>query len=275
MRCSKRVCRLTNSTLYPYYGRVDLKIELMRSKLFASTGKPAAIPGGERVYAIGDIHGCDALLDKLLDLISEDGGSARTRLVFLGDYVDRGAGSKKVIDRLIRLKTERPNSSFLLGNHERVMLDFLNAPDFHEEWLHWGGDKTLESYGVVDIWKKRPVALARDLSGRLPAAHREFLSSLDLHCVIGDYLFVHAGVKPGVALTDQRESDCLWIRGEFHNAPADARPDKVVVHGHQPVKKPLDAGWRIDVDTGAVWSDALTAVVLEGATRRFISTGRF
>lgn len=275
MRCSKKVFRLTNSTLYRYYGRIDLKIELMRSKLFSGKGKPAAIPGGERVYAVGDIHGCDTLLERLLTLIAEDAGASRMRLVFLGDYVDRGAGSKNVIDRLTRLKAEQPNSRFLLGNHERVMLDFLITPDQHEEWLHWGGDKTLEGYGVSDIWKKSPLALARELNAKLPATHRQFLSALDLHCTIGDYLFVHAGVKPGVAIADQKESDCLWIRAEFHNAAADVRPDKVVVHGHHPVKKPLDVGWRIDVDTGAVWSDALTAVVLEGSTRRFISTGKF
>lgn len=247
----------------------------MLGKLFGGKGPAAAIPDGERVYAIGDVHGCDGLLDALLALIEMDGGSAKSRLVFLGDYVDRGPGSRAVIDRLLTVRAERPGTVFLKGNHEQAMLDFLDTPDLSEEWLHWGGDKTLESYGVANIWTRHPGDLARELGAALPASHREFISALDLWNICGDYAFVHAGFKPGVAIEDQAEEDCLWIRGEFHNAATQSRPDKVVVHGHHPVKKPLDAGWRIDVDTGAVWSDALTAVVLEGTTRRFISTGRF
>jgi len=228
-----------------------------------------------RVYAVGDIHGCDALLDRLLDLIAADGAGGAPHFVFLGDYVDRGPGSKAVIDRLLGVKQNHPGAVFLKGNHEQAMLDFLSDPSRNEEWLHWGGDKTLESYGVANIWKKDVEFLGQELEDRLPGEHLDFLKSLDLWKALGDYVFVHAGLKPGIPLDDQKEEDCLWIRGEFHNAAADARPDKVVVHGHHPVKKPLDAGWRIDVDTGAVWSDALTAVILEGTTRRFISTGKF
>ncbi|MEK7264718.1 MAG: metallophosphoesterase family protein [Pseudomonadota bacterium] len=247
----------------------------MIGKLFGGKGPVAAIPDGERVYAIGDVHGCDGLLAALLALIDKDGAGANSRLILLGDYVDRGPGSRAVIDLLLTLKAERPEPVFLKGNHEQAMLDFLEAPERGEEWLHWGGDKTLESYGVAGIWKRHPEDVARDLAAALPSSHREFLGALDLWTLCGDYAFVHAGFKPGVPLGDQTQDDCLWIRSEFHNAAPEARPDKVVVHGHHPVKKPLDAGWRIDVDTGAVWSDALTAVVLEGTTRRFISTGRF
>lgn len=247
----------------------------MFGKLFGGKGLAAAIPDGERVYAVGDIHGCDGLLKSLLRLINEDAGEAKFRLVFLGDYVDRGSGSRAVIEHLLEVKSERPDTIFLRGNHEQAMIDFLARPDLNEEWLHWGGDKTLESYGVARIWTRPAEALARDLGEALPSFHRDFLNSLDLWRIIGDYAFVHAGFKPGIAIEDQSEEDCLWIRGEFHNADADNRPDKVVVHGHHPVKKPLDAGWRIDVDTGAVWSEALTAVILEGTARRFISTGKF
>lgn len=228
-----------------------------------------------RVYAVGDIHGCDALLDRLLDMIAADSAGGAPHFIFLGDYVDRGPGSKAVIDRLLKLKQRDPRAVFLKGNHEQGMLDFMSNPRRYEEWLHWGGDKTLESYGVDNIWRKDVEFLGRELEDRLPGGHLDFLKSLDLWKALGDYVFVHAGLKPGIPLDDQKEEDCLWIRGEFHNAAAEKRPDKVVVHGHHPVKKPLDAGWRIDVDTGAVWSDALTAVVLEGTTRRFISTGKF
>jgi serine/threonine protein phosphatase 1 len=246
----------------------------MIGKLFGGGTPTSAAPAGERLYAIGDIHGCAGLLQLLLSRIAADSAPGDYRLIFLGDYVDRGPDSMAVIDRLIRLKRERPETVFLRGNHEQAMLDFLDDPGRNDGWLHWGGDKTLESYGVVDIWKKRARDLARELSAHLPAPHRAFLSSLDLWRVFGDYAFVHAGFRPGVPLDQQTEQDCLWIRADFHNAASDKRPDKVVVHGHHPVKKPLDAGWRIDVDTGAVWSDALTAVVLEGTTRRFISTGK-
>ncbi len=247
----------------------------MIGKLFREKAPAAAITDGERVYAIGDIHGCDGLLDKLLALIAADAENANSsRLIFLGDYVDRGPDSFGVVERLVDVKSGHSNAIFLKGNHEQAMLDFLVAPELNEEWLHWGGDKTLESYGVANIWTRHPVDLARSLEKVLPAAHRDFLEALDLWHVSGGYAFVHAGFKPGIAIEDQKEEDCLWIRSEFHNAGPDQRPDKAVVHGHHPVKRPLDAGWRIDVDTGAVWSDALTAVVLEGTTRRFISTGK-
>ena len=246
----------------------------MIAKLFGGKSKDAAAPDGERLYAIGDIHGCAILLENLLEIIESDASGAPHRLIFLGDYVDRGPDSKAVIDALVALKAARPDAVFLKGNHEQAMLSFLERAEHNEEWLHWGGDKTLESYGVEGIWRRHPEEVAAEFSTLLPTAHRDFLSSLDLWRVFGDYVFVHAGLKPGVALDEQSEQDCLWIRAEFHNAPADKRPKKFVVHGHHPVRKPVDTGWRIDVDTGAVWSDALSAVVLEGTTRRFISTGK-
>jgi serine/threonine protein phosphatase 1 len=244
----------------------------MFSKLFQGADRSARVPEGERIYAIGDVHGCAALLEKLLGLIAEDSAGAAARLIFLGDYVDRGPDSKRVIDILSSLRDERPSTVFLMGNHERAMLDFLADGQMGAEWLHWGGDKTAESYGVADIWTLEPEETSRALRAAAPAAHLAFLEGLPACATFGDYIFVHAGLKPGRALADQTEEDMLWIRSEFHNAAPEHRPEKVVVHGHHPVKKPLDAGWRIDVDTGAVWTDRLTAVVLEGATRRFIST---
>lgn len=246
----------------------------MFGRLFGSKDHTATAPEGERLYAIGDIHGCAGLLTSLLASIATDGAGVKRRLIFLGDYVDRGPDSRGVVDQLIAIKTSEPGAIFLKGNHEEAMLGFLAEPDRNEEWLHWGGDKTLESYGVGDIWRRPAAELAKDLSENLPAGHRLFLEQLELWRVLGDYAFVHAGFRPGVALDEQKQEDCLWIRTEFHNAAPEARPAHVVVHGHHPVKKPIDAGWRIAVDTGAVWSDALTAVVLEGTTRRFISTGR-
>jgi serine/threonine protein phosphatase 1 len=247
----------------------------MFGRLFGSKGNTASAPDGERLYAIGDIHGCAGLFQSLLGLIDLESAGVKRRLVFLGDYVDRGPDSRGVVDHLIAVKASEPDAVFLKGNHEEAMLGFLAEPDRNEEWLHWGGDKTLESYGVGEVWRRSPSDLANDLAANLPAAHRTFLEGLELWRVLGDYAFVHAGFRPGVALEEQKAEDCLWIRSEFHNTPPEQRLPQVVVHGHHPVKKPIDAGWRIAVDTGAVWSDSLTAVALEGTSRRFVSTGRF
>lgn len=241
--------------------------------MFGKSGKRAKAPDGERLYAIGDIHGALDALDALLEKIDADaGGIDNAQLIFLGDYVDRGPDSKGVIERLTALKKDAPNSVFLKGNHEAVMLEFLADPEEALEWLDWGGDQTLRSYGVAGALTKPGDDLSDALSKALPDYHRAFLETLDLTYRAGDYLFVHAGIRPGVAIEDQDEEDLLWIRKAFHSAPAAKRPDATVVHGHHPTKKPVDAGWRIGVDTGACWSGVLTAVRLEGDKRKFIST---
>lgn len=242
-------------------------------KLFGRSGKRAKTPDGQRIYAIGDIHGALEHLDGLIAKIEKDAGDlADAQLVFLGDYVDRGPDSKGVIDRLIALKKDHPGAVFLKGNHEAVMLDFLSDPDEALEWLEWGGDQTLRSYGVSGVLTKAGEDLSAALADALPKAHRAFLDDLVLTHVASDYLFVHAGIRPGVAIEDQDEDDLLWIRKRFHDATANERPEYTVVHGHHPTKKPVDAGWRIGVDTGACWSGVLTAVCLDGEKRRFIST---
>ncbi len=242
-------------------------------RLFGKPGKGAKTPDGERIYAIGDIHGAADALDRLLEKIDGDaGGFDGARLVFLGDYVDRGPDSKGVIDRLISLRKELPETVFLKGNHEAVMLDFLSDPERALEWLEWGGDQTLRSYGIAGALTKSGDALSTALADALPNAHRNFLSDLSLMHRAGDYLFVHAGLRPGIAVEDQDEEDLLWIRKPFHETPANKRPDVTVVHGHHPTKKPVDAGWRIGVDTGACWSGVLTAVCLTGDKRKFVSS---
>lgn len=243
----------------------------MIRKFFDFGQKNTAAPDVERLYAVGDIHGRLDLLDTLLEKIAADGGETAP-VIFLGDYVDRGPDSAGVLARLADLQTQRPDYVFLKGNHEAAMLDFLHAPDAFPEWLDWGGEETLKSYGVPDVMGRSHDWLAGDLQQKMAPAHRDFLESLNLWHMSGDYVFVHAGLRPGVPLEDQVEEDLLWIRKRFHNAGDHERPEQTVVHGHQPVKKPQDAGWRINVDTGAVWSDHLTAVVLEGTSRRFLST---
>lgn len=246
----------------------------MLKNLFGEKAAPSRAPEGMRLYAVGDVHGCADLLDRLMETIAAEDRAASTpsQIIFLGDYVDRGPDSRGVIDRLLRLHKERPETVFLKGNHEAVFLDFLTNAIEAADWLDWGGVETLQSYGVGDAATRDPDDLAEELRQKIPTEHIVFLQSLQLWRSFGDYLFVHAGFKPGKAIDAQDERDMLWIRSEFHNAPANLRPDKVVVHGHQPIKKALDAGWRIDVDTGACFTGHLTAVVLDGAARRFIST---
>jgi diadenosine tetraphosphatase ApaH/serine/threonine PP2A family protein phosphatase len=245
----------------------------MIRKLINRDKNSAAAPEGKTIYAIGDIHGCAELLEQLIAKIDADaGGLEAAQLVFLGDYVDRGPDSKGVIDQLIGLRQRQPDAVFLKGNHEALLLDFLNDPEGMAHWLDWGGEETLVSYGLSDILRRSGENLAAEFAEALPPEHLSFLKALTLKHRAGDYVFVHAGLRPGISLDEQSEEDLLWIRKRFHNTPRDQRPSFTVVHGHQPVKKPLDKGWRIDVDTGACWSGKLTAVVLEGKARRFVST---
>ncbi|GJL91879.1 metallophosphoesterase family protein [Hyphococcus sp.] len=233
--------------------------------------KNAAVPDGKRVYAIGDIHGRLDMLNDLLERIEEDCGDlGNAQLIFLGDYVDRGQDSRGVIDRLIELKRIHKDTVFLKGNHEAIMIDFLMEPEDLPQWLDWGGEETLESYGIDPVGISKS-DLADAIHAAMPQTHFDFLNSLSLTHIEGDYLFVHAGVRPGAALEDQSETDLLWIRKRFHNAAPAERPDYVVVYGHTPVNKPEDAGWRIGVDTGACYGGMLTAVALEGTKRRFLS----
>lgn len=243
----------------------------MLGKIFKREKSNAAIPEGKRVYAIGDIHGCAEMLTSLLDTIADDiDDLANATLVFLGDYIDRGPDSRAVVDRLLELKTSNVETYFLKGNHEASMLDFLDAPEDLAHWLDWGGDETLESYGIDPV-AKTPDAIAAEFIEQMPAEHLRFYRALDLYHVEGDYLFVHAGVRPGVPLKEQDPMDLMWIRKRFHNAAASERPEHVVVHGHHPEDKPIDAGWRIAIDTGACYGGMLTAVALEGTTRRFLT----
>jgi len=239
-------------------------------KIFKRNSKDASVPRGKRIYAIGDIHGRDDMLEELLARIAEDLGGGEGRLIFLGDYVDRGPDSRAVLDRLLTIRETAPETVFLKGNHEAIMLDYLAEPDDLPQWLDWGGEETLESYEVDTLGKSGPAIVAEFLAAA-PKAHLDFLNALALTHMEGDYLFVHAGVRPGRPLEAQVEEDLIWIRGKFHNAAPDERPDQVVVHGHTPTAQPVDDGWRISVDTGACYGGMLTAVVLEGTTRRFLS----
>jgi serine/threonine protein phosphatase 1 len=228
--------------------------------------------GGALVYAVGDVHGrYDLLLDLLGRIDADQAARSAGRtpiLVMLGDYVDRGPQSAQVLETLSWLRRRAPFEVVALnGNHEQGMLQFLEAPDRGAPWLRWGGTETLASYGVAAPDFTRPDALlaARDmLLDRMPASHLRLLQDLDTLAAVGDYLFVHAGLAPGVALEKQVEADLLWIRDDFLGAP---RPsDRIVVHGHTWVDaEPRLLAQRIGVDTGAYDTGVLTALRLDGA----------
>lgn len=234
----------------------------------------AAVPADSRVYAIGDIHGQAALLDELLGMIERDGmGRPETKvLVFIGDYVDRGADSKGVIEQLVNLQSDF-TAHFLRGNHDQALLDFLADPNSFPIWKDYGAEETLASYGVASPRSGEEVALrqTRDrLRESLPAHHLRFFETLKLSETIGDYFFAHAGVRPGTPLDQQEERDLMWIRDEFLNSQSDF--GKIVVHGHTPTNAPVMRRNRIGIDTGAYLTGRLTALVLEGTRRRFLQT---
>jgi serine/threonine protein phosphatase 1 len=232
---------------------------------------PTGKVDGQLIYAIGDIHGCYEQLRRLLALIARDAElrakGRMTTLIFCGDYVDRGPASRQVLDALCWLKRRRPfHLQFLKGNHEQVMLDYIAAPARAAAWLLFGGAETLQSYGVTppdpDDPPEAHVAARDDLLERLPVSHLRFLQDLELIVGVGDYAFVHAGVRPGVALNKQAEDDLLWIREEF--LEVEAPYDRIIVHGHtwdsdQPQVRPH----RIGIDTGAYETGVLTALRIE------------
>lgn len=258
-------------------GAFDKFMPKRLSKPFFGDRQKPRLPDGLRVYAIGDIHGSADLLDQMLAAITQDCETltdGRARLVFLGDYIDRGPDSPGVLDRLIALKASGVPSIYLKGNHEDELLGFLDNPSDHVHWLEWGGEETLENYGVRAGAARDVVDIAADLRAAIPPAHVNFLNALEIRHEVGDYLFVHAGIKPGVPIDEQTDYDQMWIRGEFHRTEPEQRPDKVIIHGHQSAKKVVDKGWRVCVDTGAVWNGTLTAIVLEGTQKRFLPVSR-
>ncbi len=196
-------------------------------------------------------------------------------LIFLGDYIDRGPSSRDVVERLLRDPLPGFAAVRLLGNHEEALLDFLDERSDGLDWLSYGGLETLMSYGVplkrFPDTSQRAAELRGALAAAVPQAHLDFYRSCSLHHTMGDYVFAHAGVRPGVSLEKQHPADLLWIRDEFLRARV-ALPGKVVVHGHTICDLPQDLGHRINIDTGAFVSGRLTCLVLRGTRRRFMST---
>lgn len=224
------------------------------------------LPVGLRIYAIGDVHGRADLLEQVftrIDLHQAANPALRPVTIVLGDYVDRGPASKDVLDLLIR-RMETQEVIYLKGNHETYLLRFMRQPSVLREWTMIGGRETLMSYGL-----KPPIAadakVEKELSGALkavfPKSHQQFLGHLPLSFTCGEYFFVHAGVKPGIALVKQREDDLLWIRDEF--LLHEEEFGKIIVHGHTPVPQLDIRHNRINIDTGAYATGHLTCLLME------------
>ncbi len=235
--------------------RVGVPLAGQRRKLFFD-----AAP--DIIYAVGDVHGCDDILGRLEDLIFEDCSKhAGTKwLIMLGDYVDRGQKSASVLHRLMTAPRADIDRVCLAGNHESVMLDFLRNPAKTHRWLELGGLETLRSYGIPGVPDNRE-ALKGLLQTHIPAEHVAFLESLPSMVSVPGYCFVHAGLREGVALERQQDSDLLWLRPAAAGKAA-APKDFVTVHGHTPVSKVQIAAGRINIDTGAYMNGPLTALRL-------------
>ena len=234
---------------------------------------------GQLVYAVGDVHGCHAQLRDLLGLITAD---ARARaghrcpvLIFLGDYVDRGPATAAVIEAMVWLSRHGPMvTRFLKGNHEQMMLDWIANPLANAAWLKVGGEETLRSYHVTppgpDGAGNDGLRARDDLLEQMPVAHLRFLQVLESMVAVGDYLFVHAGIRPGVALAKQAASDLLWIRDLFLESALDH--GRTVVHGHSWIDdQPQVRRNRIGIATGVYETGVLTAVRIEDGGFSFLA----
>jgi serine/threonine protein phosphatase 1 len=229
---------------------------------------PARVPAGQRVYVIGDIHGCDQQLADLHEIIAEDLAvrpADLPLLVHIGDYVDRGADSAGVLNRLTNgSPVDHVPVINLAGNHDETMLNALSGDRAAvTDWLFAGGRPALESYGID------PDSPRESWAAQIPPRHLEFLRGLILNHRVGGYLLVHAGVRPGVKLEDQTREDMLRIRQPFLYTEQDL--GAVIVHGHTPVKEPVVRHNRIAIDTGAVFGGKLTCAVLEGGSIGFLA----
>ncbi|WP_417610206.1 metallophosphoesterase family protein [Parasphingorhabdus sp.] len=249
---------------------------LLRRQKPAKPIDSATVPEGRRVYAIGDVHGRNDLLQALLTKIIKDDqerGLAESEIIFLGDLVDRGPDSAGVLDTAMRLMAERGNVRFLMGNHEEVYLAAATGDEKSVRFFNRiGGRETILSYDITmqEYIELDMTQLAERVPQLLPQSHVDFVASFENQIIIGDYAFVHAGVRPGVPLSEQREKDLRWIREDFLST---SEPyEKVIVYGHTINDDVLETGTRIGIDTGAYYSDKLTALGLQGSDRWYLDT---
>jgi serine/threonine protein phosphatase 1 len=260
----------------------DYSAATMISRLFKKRTVPrpldtATVPDGVRIYAIGDIHGRNDLLQKLLRQIEDDDaarGSADTQIIFLGDLVDRGPDSAGVIETAMALKARGRKVRFLMGNHEEVFVQTCRKRDAKTArfFIRIGGEATLLSYPITraEYMGLDMEQLCNRLGNLVPEEHLAFLESFEDQITIGDYAFVHAGIRPDVPLDQQKPSDLRWIREEFVDQRGDL--EKIIIYGHTIYDDIEERGSRIGIDTGAYASGTLTAIGLERGERWYLQT---
>lgn len=235
-----------------------------------------AVPMGQRIYAIGDIHGRLDLLNALFDAIEADDAArapSQSHLIFLGDLIDRGPSSAHVVSRALEINAVRWNCRFLLGNHEEVFLTALSGDLKALKFFNRiGGRETILSYGVTEDEYNNldyPELLAL-LIERVPAEHRAFIETFEDMIILGDYAFVHAGIRPEMPLAVQKASDLRWIRGDFLEFRGQL--EKIIVHGHTISDNVVEQPHRIGLDTGGFASGKLSAMGFEGSQRWVLQT---
>lgn len=247
--------------------------KLFRSKVAPSAPSAPRVPHGVVAWAIGDIHGRLDLLRPLVAAIRADlarGEAERKLVIFLGDYIDRGPESRQVVDYLAEL-ARSPDAEwrFLRGNHEQTMLDFMRDPGLGPQWCEYGGEQTLQSYGLRPPAMKHRTEtwgpVAADLAHRVSPEAMTFLEGLENSVTVGDYFFAHAGARPKVPLERQTPNDLMWIRSQFLDSPVGF--ERIVVHGHTPTSEVHADSRRIGIDTRAYSSGRLTALRLIGPDR--------
>jgi len=247
----------------------------MFGTLQASDSPPTGARG-YRAYVVGDVHGRLDLLDRLLAGIAADVSArppSKTLLVFLGDLIDRGPSSKQVVERLRTYDRPDVRGVFILVNYEGVLLRILDGDtSLIQSWLRFGGAQSLKSYGVdpLEIAVLDDASALAAIRAAIPTNHRKFLKSFVDTCRFGDYLFVHAGIRPGVSIDQQLQSDLRWIREPFLDD--ETNHGCVVVHGHTISPVVEEHCNRIGIDTGAYRTGVLTALALEGSQRWYLDT---
>jgi len=232
-------------------------------------------PHNMRIYAIGDVHGYLQLLERLYEKIRidlRDKPVEQYSVVFLGDYIDRGPDSARCVQFLVDLMAEDERVICLKGNHEDKLEKFLTDPlVLANSFFTYGGVECAMSYGVEAAYEntdEQTIRVCDDLLKKIPIEHKQFYSKLITSVTLGDYFFSHAGVRPGVPLSEQSDDDLMWIRYEF--LASDALYDKVIVHGHTPANPMEILVNRINVDTCAYDTGILSCLILEGKSYRVI-----
>ncbi|MEM7190178.1 MAG: metallophosphoesterase family protein [Pseudomonadota bacterium] len=229
----------------------------------------AQTPPGMRIYAIGDVHGCLGPLEAMHDAIEKDLELRPVddwRLIHVGDYVDRGPESRSTLQYLVGLCATQPRAICLLGNHDEMFVHAMKGGGPRvQAWLTHGGVQTLESYGFTRDGYERRLLDGAGFDDAVPRAHLAFIQSLPRSVSFGDYFFVHAGIDPSRSLANQDPDEMIWIRDRFLNDEREL--EKVIIHGHTPVRSVDVQPNRVGIDTGLVFGRSLTCLVLEGAVK--------